>query len=894
MATGDLVRCTVQPSGMTIQIEIEGWATATGLTFNLGGTNATLVVVSEGYDGDTPTLVPRLLRIVPPVVARTPVVTGSNLFVELDLDWPVYDDDKDDGVGTSGYDPTITVASGWVTATMGGVSVSANADSATAANNSELDYPKVIAHWATVPSRRLTGEWDEEVVAFSQHTTGSQPFGISMVSVTVEDANSYAQTLEAIITEVDRDINGFGPAATYRLYRASFDADDRGDSQAFAFGQAVRSFMAYPYLGDEDSIFDSTASGAPLADRSDELWLDPSNTEGSSISAAVTYVDSTWTVAGSSQSGTFQDREFAVAVSGGSRTGTVVKIVDDGTTPSTPTVRFNYLDLERVYAATVTMATGSTSFTPVAGDVIITDHSEPGRFIALVLEATSVSTGVWALTILELDHWDHNTSWEPIHFLRRSAVGADYMRVAQSTFTAGPTLYTGSSLPTGSGTSLVGLASGATLTTLATAGRLGSDTNSGTSTSAPCATIYEAMRKAGLIRSGTSPTVSGTTVRLMPGDHVFGPSTTSALGSSATSGYWATITSVSGGPTARIVGSTSDGIGAHRVKLSQVIVHAHHLGRNSGGYSYPALVSPGSSQVRAIWIDRCVINGHVAIAGVGTTNSEWKAVYTTNTAVESTAAGLGKDLVRDCKMVDSGGDLLSQTQCIINVLAEYCNSSKRTGLHGDVAQWEAPSLHVNNVIFYNVLAHHFKTGQPAPHMTGDSATFENCAFVNVAQQLLAGNEGDDYDHHGSLGEGTYDNILLWNNTTYGIISLGTTEPHEMSNFSVRGCFFQGFERLGSVPVYAGWFHDNFFLNVGGNLLAPGIRAIDGTAANYDDPDDLDAIFTELDTFGPTWWMPYYNGPLHSVMSGSDIAFKWDVYGFENVYGDIGAIVWQDL
>ncbi len=859
MPTGDLDVCTVQPGGLSIKVRIVGFGTGT-TSIDVPAKAPVVSVTSKGYSGSTLTTVVRSVKAIK--VLGTPATVGSDLEVELALDAQVYlrDADVTDGSGT---DPTIAVVVAWATNTLHG---NAAADSShPVSNSSGLAYPKGIGRFATVPCMRRTGVWYEEVVAYGLHPDSTHTDGVAGVAFTITDSGSNAQTkLVTSKTTVNRPANGFGPAASYSVWRCSFDAGDRdGLGTDFAPGSATRDFIVYPRVGDSPSRFVSSDSGAPVGTRMREFYLDPGDTQGSALDVCKVYVDSTGKITGDI-TGTFIDREFAIEGS----SGVIVKVVADPSL-SAGELRFNYLQNELLY----TLPIDTVSAAPAVGDLI-----QKGATHGIVHRYTSGSPNVVLYQLLSSANF---ADADELTFLRRSAVGEDFTVVTVVDAVDDPTSVGSGTLPTSGGV-LTGIQSGATIEDFGAATFAGNDasTHDGSATE-PKRTIGPATAVALALKSAalSLADVDGCTIVLYPGDYIMGPRDDALDGLNFTNpGHWTTLTNEDDDVPARITGSDDDatnyGIDVRRLHLRRLIIQ-------SPGNT-PTVPTHSGGRNAALWLDECVLRGVTTVdigflTGIDT--SAWAAHLFTSCDIERNGQGLpAAMLCRDCRLTDIGGDILSQALCVINVTMDRCNPKGALGgLHGDIGQYASPNATWDNIVWFCVDARRQKIHQPVPNNGSESGqTFKNVAIINVLQVLV----GDD-SLDGGFSSPTVTNVLMWNSTTYGFIGAqlaGTT------SLSVRSCFFRGFTQIGASALPDAWFRNNHY-HVTSGRVTPGPNA--STGGNLTDlfssldPDSGGFYFPNIPVSPPT--NPLVNG----VPSGEAVAGH-DVYGTTHP-GDKGAV-----
>src|SRR5574340_573445 len=271
MATGDIKSWNVRADGKTI--DLVRYGNCTGWTFNFGlGANSTpttstpyLTVVSEGYNASAVLgTITRTVYLVPSITITTGVarkaypnqtIADENYNAgpdettsTIDLSDYIYDDDKNGGAGTSGTDPTLTAPSGF--ATSGGNSSAAVTEMAVTTQSSAVDYPQVIGHFAIEQRRPVNSTQTIEV--FVVHKFGQNGKPVACVKIKATGATSAHVEGPNIVTSMTLSARGdLVPvyATTLALTVAA----------GFTRGEVVNiNAVAYPWLGDADSILDSS------------------------------------------------------------------------------------------------------------------------------------------------------------------------------------------------------------------------------------------------------------------------------------------------------------------------------------------------------------------------------------------------------------------------------------------------------------------------------------------------------------------------------------------------------------------------------------------------------------------------------------------------------------
>ncbi len=171
-------------------------------------------------------------------------VINSNLVARIALSNDVYDDDKNGGAGTSGTDPSMTAAAGFVTS--GGNSSNA-AESVACTNNSTLDYPYGPVQWDTyvgilTASRTKT--------AYTLAVNAFDPYGTAAIRFDADGGTSGAN-VNATVTQ---------PTETQRANALTWAPEFKTSISLASFTQGetiTNRFRKYPVVGDENSVVDT-------------------------------------------------------------------------------------------------------------------------------------------------------------------------------------------------------------------------------------------------------------------------------------------------------------------------------------------------------------------------------------------------------------------------------------------------------------------------------------------------------------------------------------------------------------------------------------------------------------------------------------------------------------
>jgi hypothetical protein len=310
MATGDITACRILSTGWEAEIDIAGLAVGGAYVMDGGASPATLTeeatatvvftVVSEGYNAagvpgtKTRTVYgsrPRM-KAYPDHEEAEEAVNAGTLTLTLALSEYIYADDKAGGAGTSGTNPTVTIAAGFYTEAAGDGGTANNAVTALAVTNNSAElYPKVIARWATVPYQRVVTTLGLEVVAFHRFAEHGKP--VACVIFTGNDGTTTTTDPKAAMRKSSL-------ADGLPCYASTFTASDYADNTV-----VTCNFVAYPWVGDENSLrrsADGTAGTLDLgplpllADPDDDYGVtvavvDPVNGTDGSVEVAADIAD---------------------------------------------------------------------------------------------------------------------------------------------------------------------------------------------------------------------------------------------------------------------------------------------------------------------------------------------------------------------------------------------------------------------------------------------------------------------------------------------------------------------------------------------------------------------------------------------------------------------------
>lgn len=290
-ATGDITGVRIHPDGWYAEVDIEGFVVGGAVDYGLvndgvastsdhDARNAKVIftVTSEGYNdqGQLGTITrtvygTKTVRKPYPdsasinLATHVPdeVVSGNTLTLKMALSDFIYNDDKAGGSGTSGTDVTVSIPSGWYTDSgSGGTGASSTAlSNVTVTNNSVLDYPKVIGRWAWPGYERVTGDFLVEALAVHRFAQQGKP--VAAVVFTAEDQSSH--TTSATVTDIAATPRT-GDANKVLTYAATMDIDALDQAETITVN-----FKAYPWVGDQDSVLDSSIGADGVVQPNEQL-----------------------------------------------------------------------------------------------------------------------------------------------------------------------------------------------------------------------------------------------------------------------------------------------------------------------------------------------------------------------------------------------------------------------------------------------------------------------------------------------------------------------------------------------------------------------------------------------------------------------------------------------
>lgn len=261
MATNDIKAVSINTDGWSADVTVEGWSAEVGDiaydygTPESGSGNVTFTVVSEGYDsaGALGTVTRTVYgtktvrQAYPNEASLDETVSVSDVVIRIALSECIYDDDKSGGAGTSGTDPTVTIAAGW--ATHSGTTGNNVATGLAVTNNSTLDYPKVIGQWdwANTPA------WKRVESGFSVAFRARHGYGISAVALSATGVTS-SNVDSSTVTTLSKTQHQNGLYTESYIHSVASLAD-------FTQGENITlKAIAYPVVGDANSIIDTSTN----------------------------------------------------------------------------------------------------------------------------------------------------------------------------------------------------------------------------------------------------------------------------------------------------------------------------------------------------------------------------------------------------------------------------------------------------------------------------------------------------------------------------------------------------------------------------------------------------------------------------------------------------------
>jgi len=289
MAAGDILSVTVRADGWEADVVMEGLATGGTYNFGLGanGDPATgtpkikFTVVSLGFDNTgAATTITRTVygtkqvrKPYPNQAQNQESNDGSNTTVRIALSDYIYAKDAT-GAGNSGTAPVVNILAGFYTS--GGTPNNASGAGFAVTNSSAATYPKVVGNWSWPGFNRVTGDFPLRAVAF--HANGMNGRPVACVKFTAADTHGHTATTTVIDPTDDNTVGDAVPVVEY--------VGTMAVSSLTTLDVLTCNFQAFPWIGDTDSILDTTVGGTaqptPLYGPITQL-LDKSGTYGVTV-----------------------------------------------------------------------------------------------------------------------------------------------------------------------------------------------------------------------------------------------------------------------------------------------------------------------------------------------------------------------------------------------------------------------------------------------------------------------------------------------------------------------------------------------------------------------------------------------------------------------------------
>ncbi len=274
--TGDITEVRILQNGWMAEIDIEGFLPNGTYNFGLGENNTLnnpqiiFNVVSEGYNssGSLGTInrtvygTSWIRQPYPNQNFKNETQTGNNITLLVALSDFIYNDDKNGGAGTSGTDVTVSIGSNFYYNNYTGGTETYNNEvvNMSVVSQSTLDYPKVIGRWAWPGYERVTEDFLVEAVAFHRFAQYGKP--IAAINFLATDQSGHST--ESIVTDMTISSRSDSDANKVLVYATTVSLDNFNPNEIINV-----TFVAYPWLGDEDSVLNSSV-GADGFEQPDE------------------------------------------------------------------------------------------------------------------------------------------------------------------------------------------------------------------------------------------------------------------------------------------------------------------------------------------------------------------------------------------------------------------------------------------------------------------------------------------------------------------------------------------------------------------------------------------------------------------------------------------------
>lgn len=253
MAIGDIISISINPTAWQAEIDISGMGT--GANYNLGfGPGNSIIspylpkiifnVNSSGFnDNGEPISISRTVygttgirKPYPNESQKDEVASNGNIKLKVALSEYIYQ--KDSNI-------TANILSGYYTS---GALISSGATNFSVTNNSNLDYPKVIANWSWPRYERVTSStYPMRCVAF--HKFGQQGRPVRVVKFIANDEHNNFYSGSTLSPTIDSNIGDAVPVIEY-IHNIPFTSFYNGDN-------VTGNFIAYPWIGDTGSILNT-------------------------------------------------------------------------------------------------------------------------------------------------------------------------------------------------------------------------------------------------------------------------------------------------------------------------------------------------------------------------------------------------------------------------------------------------------------------------------------------------------------------------------------------------------------------------------------------------------------------------------------------------------------
>jgi hypothetical protein len=583
------------------------------------------------------------------------------------------------------------------------------------------------------------------------------------------------------MTEVARE-GTRGPAAVYTIYQAQFDPlnwDGLGTDAAY--GPARRWFVAYPTVGDADSILDSrTATAAQMNEYVDDVFLDPADTLTANLKTI--YIDPTTTAACGTITGTFVDREWATVRTAGVLSAVIRMIGPQTASP----IRYQGPVGYSVHRINLTL-TGSGS--PVYGDFVAYAAntrwgivlSWDGTELVYVSMSTAFATG------------------QTLQFFESGGVaGNNPLRGYGATTSSGSTAI-GTTVT--SGDVVLGLSSGATCTLSGAPAAAGSDAAAG-ATGTPVATLMVALNKGNATAGGTNGLADGATILMRRGDYTFG---TYAFGYRTETRWFAPVFTPDAGLVAsdvRIVNGPTDGL---RTPLASLVgVSVEPLVANAVYNTTTRTDVTGQYKRRLVHTDGCECFGWSRTQNSTMAAGSWDATISNNHSHRNIANGVAGYLC-DVAVNTIASDIFSGSSSGLNLLVTRCDASD-TAYHSDTVQFVGGE---DNRIF------RFMDNRDRPSSQGP--VFSNASGLtvqNIAYEQVFG-DADATSQVAQLGNGTFRNMVFKGMTVGDAFTFnGGSGAVTLDRVVFRDCFFQSVSTVSTVNNLFGTYFNNCHFQTG--------------------------------------------------------------------------------